>query len=257
MKIKYTTTCLLALFCAFLMQAQPTIYLIGDSTMSNKKDPEINPERGWGHVLPFFLNNLQVENHAVNGRSTKSFIDEGRWEVVKKSLRPQDYVFIQFGHNDAKAYDPSRYTNPLTTYKSNLATFVRESRDLGAFPILFTSVARRNFNEEGSFVDTHGLYPLAVHLLAQELKVPLIDLHLLSEQLELAYGLEGSKKLHLHFSKGSHPYYKEDKADNTHYSVLGAGEIAKIVVQELRQKNILLPYLKENFDEYFENLELH
>ena len=106
---------------ALSAQENPTLYLIGDSTMSDKKNPESNPEHGWGQVLPELLTEtIKVSNHAVNGRSSKSFITEGRWEAVLKTLKAGDFVFIQFGHNDQKYKDSTRYTNPFTQYRYNL-----------------------------------------------------------------------------------------------------------------------------------------
>jgi lysophospholipase L1-like esterase len=124
-------------------------------------------------MLPNFFNDeIIIENHAVNGRSTKSFISEGRWQAVYDSLKPGDYVFIQFGHNDQKENDSSRYTNPHTAYRYNLIQFVEQTREKGAIPILFSSIARRNFNKEGTLIDTHDAYPLEVRLVAQEYNVP-------------------------------------------------------------------------------------
>jgi len=211
-----------------------TLYCIGDSTMANKKDPDKNPEHGWAQVLqPFFTNNIIVENKAVNGRSTKSFIAEKRWDSIYAKLKKGDYVFIEFGHNDQKIEDPSRYTNPHTAYRYNLIKFVQESRAKGAIPVLLTSISRRNFNEKGVLVPTHGDYPLESRLVAQEYKVPFIDLEYYTELLEQSYGPEQSKLLHLHFKAGENPYYDKDKADDTHLSLKGATEIAQIVVNEL------------------------
>ncbi len=217
-----------------------TIYTIGDSTMADKIKPDENPEKGWCQVLPSFfdLNKITIENRAVNGRSTKSFIDEKRWDSVYKSLKKGDYVFIQFGHNDEKVADSTRYTNPHTAYRHNLIRFVTETREKGAIPILFSSIARRNFNEHGVLVGTHGDYPLEARLVAQEYQVPFIDLEYFSERLEQAYGPEKSKELHLHFKAGEHPYYPEGKSDNTHLSLKGATEIAKIVVRELHKMDL-------------------
>ncbi|MEO8532871.1 MAG: rhamnogalacturonan acetylesterase [Flavobacterium sp.] len=212
-----------------------TLYCIGDSTMANKKDPDKNPEHGWAQVLQsFFNNNIVVENKAVNGRSTKSFINEKRWDSIYKKLKKGDYVFIEFGHNDEKIADSIRYTNPHTSYRHNLIRFVKESREKGATPILLTSIARRNFNEQGVLVPTHGDYPLETRLVAQEYKVPFIDLEYYTELLEQSYGPEKSKLLHLHFKAGEVPYYKEDKNDDTHLSLKGATEIAKIVISQIR-----------------------
>ena len=110
-------------------QARPgfTIFMVGDSTMADKPVIPANPERGWGQMLPmYFQDGVRIENHAVNGRSTKSFIDQGRWEAVTNLLRPGDYVIIQFGHNDEKKNDPKRYTEPFGSFKTNLAMFVRD-----------------------------------------------------------------------------------------------------------------------------------
>jgi len=204
--------------------------------MANKKDPEKNPEHGWAQVLqPFFTDNIIVENKAVNGRSTKSFIAEKRWDSIYSKLKKGDYVFIEFGHNDEKIEDPSRYTNPHTAYRYNLIKFVKESRAKGAIPVLLTSISRRNFNEKGVLIPTHGDYPLETRLVAQEYKVPFIDLEYFTEVLEQSYGPEQSKLLHLHFKAGENPYYDKDKADDTHLSLKGATEIAQIVVNEIKQ----------------------
>lgn len=228
------------------IQINITIYTIGDSTMADKKNPEENPERGWGQMLPqFFNDSVVIENHAVNGRSTRNFINEGRWDSVVKKLNKGDYVFIQFGHNDQKENDPKRYTNPHTTYRHNLMRFVTETRKKGAYPVLFSSIVRRNFNEQGTLVDTHGEYPLETRLVALEMDVPFIDLQYLTGQLEESYGVEGSKKLHLHFEPGDIPYYPDGKHDDTHLSKLGATEVAKLVTNELKNKvPNLVPYIK-------------
>lgn len=229
-------------FCVSMscLGQKTTIYTIGDSTMADKIKPNENPETGWCQVLPSFfdLNQVVIDNRAVNGRSTKSFIKEKRWDSVYNSLQPGDYVFIQFGHNDAKVADSTRYTNPHTTYRHNLIRFVTETRAKGAIPILFSSIARRNFNEQGVLIGTHGEYPLEVRLVAQEYQVPFIDLEYFSEQLEQSYGVEKSKELHLFFKAGEHPYYPEGKSDDTHLSRKGATEIATIAVRELKKLNL-------------------
>lgn len=212
-----------------------TLYTIGDSTMANKKDPDRNPEHGWAQVLqPFFRDNIVVENKALNGRSTKSFINEKRWDSIYKKLKKGDYVLIEFGHNDEKIEDSTRYTNPHTSYRYNLIRFVTESREKGAIPILLTSIARRNFNDKGVLVPTHGDYPLETRLVAQEYKVPFIDLEYYTELLEQSYGPEKSKQLHLHFKVGENAYYDKDKADDTHLSLKGATAIAQIVVNQIK-----------------------
>ena len=244
MRSIFLTSCMVTFFSICSTYAQPTIYLIGDSTMSNKKNIDINPERGWGQVIAQFFNEkIIIDNHAVNGRSTKSFIDEGRWQKVKEKINPGDYVFIQFGHNDSKAHDPKRYTNPLTGYRANLECFVRETRSLQATPILITPVARRNFNEHGVLVDTHGLYPLVIHQVSEKLNVDLIDLQRFSEEFIMKLGVEESKKIFLHFEKGEHPFFPDGKTDNTHFSEFGATFIAQKVAQQLTKLNVLSDYI--------------
>lgn len=216
---------------------QTTIYTIGDSTMADKKNPEENPEHGWVQVLPQFFNaDVKIDNRAVNGRSSRSFINEKRWDSVYKYLKEGDYVFIQFGHNDQKINDPKRYTNPHTAYRYNLIRFVTETKEKGAIPVLFTSIVRRNFNDKGTLVDTHGLYPLETRLVAAEYNVVLIDLQYLTEKLEESYGVEGSKKLHLHYKPNEIAYFPEGKEDNTHLSELGANEISKLALDALKDK---------------------
>ena len=243
---KYIILTLLITTVSFAQKT--TLYTIGDSTMANKKDPDKNPEHGWAQVLqPFFKDDVVVVNKAVNGRSTKSFINEKRWDSIYKKLKKGDYVFIEFGHNDEKIEDSTRYTNPHTTYRYNLIRFVKESREKGAIPVLLTSIARRNFNEKGVLVPTHGDYPLETRLTAQEYKVPFIDLEYFTELLEQSYGPEKSKQLHLHFKAGENPYYDKDKADDTHLSLLGATKIAQIVIHQIKQsEDPQLKKLKDN-----------
>lgn len=222
-------------------QEKPTLYLIGDSTMSDKKDPEKNPEHGWGQMLPELMTSeISIENHAVNGRSTRSFISEERWEEVKSKLKPGDYVFIQFGHNDQKVKDSTRYTNPFTQYRANLEKFVEETREKGATPLLLSSIVRRNFNEEGVLVDTHGEYPLVTRMVAKDLQVPFIDMQLFTEQLEIAYGPEDSRELHLHLEPGEDPYAPEGVNDDTHLSEKGATIVASLALQEIAKKELEL-----------------
>ncbi len=225
---------------------KPTIYGIGDSTMANKVKPEENPERGWGQMLPLFFNdNISIDNRALNGRSTRSFIAEKHWDNVLKTLKKGDYVFIQFGHNDEKEKDSLRYTNPHTAYRHNLIRFVTETRAKGATPIIFSSIVRRNFNDKGVLTSSHGDYTMEARLVAQEYNVPFIDMEYLTELLEQSYGPEKSKQLHLHYKAGEIPYYKEDKADDTHLCVKGATEVAKIAVEELKKTKLdIVKYIK-------------
>lgn len=209
-----------------------TVFTIGDSTMANKK-AEVAPETGWCQALPAFVDqSVEIKNRAVNGRSTKSFIAEGRWKSILDSLKVGDYVFIQFGHNDQKIKDSTRYTEPFTTYRNNLELFVRESREKGAVPILFTSIVRRKF-ENGFLVDTHGDYPVVVRQLAAELKVPLIDLQLLTAGAVTALGEEATKNIYLYTPPTDK--FPKGRADDTHLKLEGATLVAKLAAQQLKQ----------------------
>lgn len=216
------------------------IYTVGDSTMADKK-PEVYPETGWCQGLcDYFDEFVKVENHAVNGRSSKSFIDEGRWQVVLDSLKPGDFVFIQFGHNDEKDYDSTRYTTPFGTYTENLERFVNETREKGASPVLFTSIVRRKFGETGKLIETHGDYPAATRNVADKLNVPLIDLQKLTEAWVNSMGDEPSKKMYLWTE--ANDKFPEGRKDDTHLSVEGAKNVARLAMEECKKQN--LPFTK-------------
>lgn len=213
-----------------------TIYTIGDSTMADKA-PEAFPETGWCQGLSsYFGPGVTVRNHAVNGRSTKSFIDEGRWKAVADSLKPGDYVFIQFGHNDEKDYDTTRYTTPFGSYKANLVRFVNETRSRGATPVLFTSIVRRNFNDEGILVATHGDYPAAVRMVADSLNVAFIDHEKLTGDWVISLGDEASREYFVWTSPDDH--YPEGRRDNTHLSQKGADAVARLALGEALRKKL-------------------
>lgn len=223
------------LFCSEIFAQQTysgkfTVWTIGDSTMANKK-AEVAPETGWCQVFPNFVTEkVEIKNRAMNGRSSKSFITEGRWKWVLDSLKAGDYVFIQFGHNDEKNQDSTRYTEPFTSYKKNLERFVRETREKGATPILFTSIVRRKF-KNGMLTDTHGNYPVVTRLVANEMKVPLIDLQMLTAGAVTALGDEPSKQVYLWTPPTEK--FPEGRKDDTHLCREGAMLVAKLAAQQL------------------------
>ncbi len=233
-----------------------TVFMIGDSTMANKPYDNGKPERGWGMVLQgFFSDDVVVDNHAVNGRSSKSFIDEGRWQKVLDLIKPGDYVIIQFGHNDEKP-QADRHTDPGSTFDANLTRFVEETRSKGGIPILMNSVVRRNFQQavalndddeklretvytgqsvtEGTvLVDTHGDYIVAPRHVASATSTLFVDANKVTHDLEQALGPEGSKALHMWFKPGENPSLPQGREDNTHYCVYGAHEVASLLVDEI------------------------
>lgn len=218
----------------FPLQNRPIhVFMIGDSTMADK-DPKAEPERGWGQALQSFFNDtVKVSNHAVNGRSSKSFIEEGRWQVVLNSLQSGDYAIIQFGHNDQKP-DSARHTDPQTTYRSNLEKCVSETLAKRAFPILCTSIVRRKFDKGGILIDTHGEYPEAVRKAAEQMQVPLLDLQFRTMKLVSELGPEKSKSLFLYASPGQYKNRPEGVQDDTHLNPEGAAAVARMAVEEMR-----------------------
>jgi lysophospholipase L1-like esterase len=210
--------------------------------MANKK-AEVAPETGWCQAFPAFVDQtLIIKNRALNGRSTKSFISEGRWKSVLDSLQSGDYVFIQFGHNDEKIQDSTRYAEPFTAYRKNLERFVRETRKKGATPILFTSIVRRKF-ENGFLTETHGNYPVVVRQVAFEMNVPLVDLQLLTAGAVTALGDEASKAIYLWTSPTEK--FPDGRKDDTHLCKEGANLLAKLAAQQLiLLDNSLAKYIK-------------
>ena len=226
---------LLPLLAAFASWAPPvTVYLAGDSTMAQKLATK-RPETGWGEALQqyFDVDQVRVENHARNGRSTRTFIEEGRWTAIVDKLRPGDYVFIQFGHNDASVDKTDRYTPPAD-YTRNLVRFAADVRAKGAHPVLLTPVQRRRFNPQGVQVESHGSYPDLVRAVAAEQRVPLIDMHRTSAEVLRRHGSEGSRRLFLQLKAGEHPNYPNGVDDNTHFNRDGSEEMAMLAVQGIR-----------------------
>lgn len=248
--MKFFAVTFLILLLSIIAAAQKSpivVYLAGDSTMAQKADDK-RPETGWGEKLQqyFDAKKVKIENHAQNGRSTKSFIDEGRWQTIVDKLKRGDYVFIEFGHNDRKKEDPKRFADANTDYRNNLIKFVADVRAKNAFPILLTPVVRRRFNEKGEFYDTHGEYPNAVRKVAQELKVPRIDMHRETEKVLRNLGAENSRTLFLQLKPNENANYPKGVEDNTHFNEKGAAEMAKLAVAAIEESKIgLRKYLKK------------
>ncbi|MFM6975542.1 MAG: rhamnogalacturonan acetylesterase [Sphingobacteriaceae bacterium] len=230
------------LFSFTFIKDAMTVYIVGDSTASIKK-PAAFPETGWGMELgTFFDSEVKVDNRAVNGRSTKSFINENKWQAVLDQLAPGDFVLIQFGHNDEKLDKPEIGTT-LAEYKTYLIRYVSETRAKKANPILLTPIARRNF-KNGELKDTHMGYPDVVRKVADSLHVPFIDMQVKTAKLLTETGEEASKKL-FNFVEPGHPNYPEGKQDNTHLSLEGAKQVAALVAEGIKEtKTKLAKHLK-------------
>lgn len=249
-----------------------TVFMIGDSTMANKPLDKENQERGWGQMLPiYFEGALKVDNHAVNGRSSKSFINEGRWEAVREKIRPGDYVIIQFGHNDEKPKE-DRHTDPGSTFDDNLRKFVNETREKGGTPILMNSIVRRNFptnpddvaedtddqrrswaknfekypKEGKTLVDTHGDYIVAPKNVAEEMGVVFVDMNKLTHELVQGLGTNLSKDMFMWIPEGVFEFCPNGRIDNTHLNVLGGILVSRLAVNELAEKvPALRPYIRK------------
>ena len=246
------------LLTSFRSNKVTTIFMIGDSTMANKDTTNGKQERGWGMVLQEYFDPeyIRVDNHAVNGRSSLSFINEKRWDKVLEKIQPGDYVIIQFGHNDEKP-KADRHTDPGSTFDYNLAKFVRETREHGGIPILMNCVVRRNFFvqapendddenlrtttfqdgvkmiEGDTLIDTHGLYRVAPRDVAQRMNCLFVDANQITHDLEQGLGREASKKLHMWFLPGEEPSVPNGRQDNTHYNVYGAHVVARLLADAI------------------------
>jgi lysophospholipase L1-like esterase len=209
-----------------------TVYLIGDSTMSIKQ-VKAYPETGWGMPFVYFFDStVTVDNRAQNGRSTRTFMAENRWQPVVNALQEGDYVFVQFGHNDEVKTKGSYTTEE--EFKANLVKYVTDTRSRRAIPILITPVARRKFDSSGKLESTHELYSEIVRTAAREQQVPLIDLDRKSQTLLQSMGADNSRLLFLQLKPGEHPNYPDGKEDNTHFNELGARMMAEIVLAEIK-----------------------
>ena len=224
----------------------PALQLVGDSTLADKPDPPAaHPERGWGQLLRTMATEPQrIVNHAANGRSTRRFVDEGRWSHLLTQLQRGDFVLIQFGHNDQKDDDPRRYAAADTDFKAYLRQFVVDVRAKGATPLLATPVARRKFEANGQVGQTLGAWPQALRDVAAETGVVLIDMnHLTTAHLQ-ALGPEASKAQFMWLQPGQWAAFPQGRQDDTHYVESGARATAALAVQALR---LQVPALRDRF----------
>jgi len=221
-----------------------TLFLAGNSTVV---DEAREPWCGWGQVFPrFFTSEVAIANYAESGEAANSFVSSKRFAKLLTKIKPGDYLFIEFGHNDQKQKGEGK--GPYTSYKKNLKYLADEARKKGAFPILVTPMHRRSFDEKGKVKNTHGEYPNAVRQLAQEEKLPLIDLNNMSEVLYEAWGPEKSKRAFVHYPAGTFPDQNEPLADNTHFNYYGGYQIAKCILKGITDNNLpIRKYIVSDF----------
>jgi lysophospholipase L1-like esterase len=212
------------------------VYIIGDSTASIKLDNK-RPEAGWGEYIHCYLDpKVTIINKAVNGRSTKSFVELGHLDFIDQ-LTKDDVVIIQFGHNDQKRDDPVRFCEPLTTYQTNLSNLAKLVKQQGATPMIFSSIPRRNFlSQHRMIADTVGQYPAAAKALALREGIIFVDVYQRLKRLFEYLGDDLSKGLLLHLKVGESPNYPDGLTDNTHLNLLGAKVVASFIAESLVRK---------------------
>lgn len=223
------------------------IFILGDSTASIKELIK-RPETGWGEKIQYFLKeNIELINLALNGKSTRTFIEEGYFKNAIEKINESDYVILQFGHNDEKKN--YRYASPFTDYHYNYNFMINAIKEKKAFPIIFSSISRRKF------IGKHrvsryaiGLYPSMAKLIAKRNNIPFIDMFNYSKDLYEYLDIDHSKKLFLQLEKNAHPNYPDGILDNTHLNDYGAFVIASLVASKLiRLKNELISdYIEPN-----------
>lgn len=222
-----------------IMPDKITIFIAGDSTAA-EKTPDKRPETGWGEKLStFFTDQIVIDNRAVNGRSTKSFINEGRLSAIEEAIHPGDYLFIQFGHNDQKD-DPARGTDPYGDYQTNLHTFIHTVNKHNAHPVLLTSVSRRHFRNQLIDHMSLGEYPQAMRELAKTSKVALLDIHKKAIDFFQSLGPDLSRNFFLHLEAYESSNYPIGVKDDTHFNNQGAEAVAKLICNAIKESDLPL-----------------
>lgn len=224
-----------------------TVFLCGNSTVV---DQDNEPWCSWGQIIPrFFTDRISIANYAESGEAADTFRAAGRLKKALTQMKPGDYLFIQFGHNDQKERGPG--VGPYYSFATNLKIFIDEARARGVYPVLVTPMQRRSFNEEGQIVDTHGEYPNAMRWVAHKENVPLIDLNAITRILYEAMGVEGSKYAFVHYPAGTYPGQDKPLADNTHFNPYGAYQIAKCVIEGMKKLKLpIVNYLRDDYVAY-------
>lgn len=204
-----------------------TVYLCGNSTVV---DQDREPWASWGQMITrWFDTGVAVANYAESGRRLNSFVAENRLQKILSLVRPGDYLFVEFGHNDQKEKTPG--SGAYYNFAYQLKVFVDEARARGAIPVFCTPTQRRFFDTDGHIQETHGDYPAAMREVAAREQVPLVELHDMTRTFFETLGTEGSKQALVHYPAGTFPGQAEALADNTHFNPYGAYEVACMVAQ--------------------------
>jgi lysophospholipase L1-like esterase len=211
-----------------------TVFLAGNSTVVDQDD---DPWASWGQIFPRFLKQgITVSNHAESGLSLGSFLSSNRLKKVISMMKPGDYLFVEFGHNDQKEKGPD--DGAFKSYSERMKLFVNEFRNKGGIPVIVTPANRRSFDENGRITNSLGDFPEAARRIADELDVPFIDLNEMTKTLYETLGPEKSKKLFVIYPANSFPWEPKELNDNTHFSSYGAYQLAKCIIEGIRKNNL-------------------
>jgi lysophospholipase L1-like esterase len=238
---------------------QITVYLAGNSTVVDQDD---EPWASWGQMIPcFFKPGVAIADQAESGLTLGSFIGSHRLDKVMSIIKPGDYLFIEFGHNDQKEKGPN--DGPYKSYTERFKTFIAKAREKNAIPVIVTSTSRRAFNDSGKVVNTLGEYPAAARKVAQELNVPMIDINAMTAEFYNALGKANSTKAFVHYPAGTWPGQTAELKDDTHFNPYGAYEIAKCIIEGIKQNHlglekylIDLPHFDPSHPDPFESFNL-
>ncbi len=213
---------------------QITVYLAGNSTVV---DQSIEPWASWGQMIPrFFKPGVSIANHAESGLTLASFKGQHRLEKILSIIKPGDYLFIEFGHNDQKMKGPN--DGAWKSYTDNFKYFIQEVKKKKANAVIVTSTSRRSFDDSGKIVNTLGDFPAAARKVAKDEQVPMIDLNNMSTDLYNALGVDKSTKAFVHYPANTFPGQDKALADNTHFNSYGAYELAKCIVEGIRKNHL-------------------
>lgn len=232
------------------------IFWAGDSTVQTN-DIVTYPQTGIGQAFALYINNeVRIENYAKNGRSTKSFLEEGRLQKIDENISCGDFLFIQFGHNDEKSFDPARYTVPGESFDANLCTFINTARRHGAYPVLITPLERKCFDEQGILgAGEHKPYVQAIRTVGVAEKVPVVDLYAKSRELLKQAGEKKAADWYMNLQPSLYANYLEGKMDNTHLKYEGAVTFAGLIAEELRKMGGIYAEILVNPNKEIEGLE--
>jgi lysophospholipase L1-like esterase len=225
-----------------------TVFICGNSTVT---DQDNEPWCGWGQMIPrFFGQGIAVANYAESGETAHSFISAGRLEKLLTQAKAGDYLFVEFGHNDQK--QKGEGIGPWLSFTENLKIFIAEARKRGMYPVLLTPVQRRTFDATGKIINTHEEYPDAIRKLAADESVPLIDLHQMTKIMYEAWGEKASTGAFVHYPAGTFPGQENDLKDNSHFNAYGGYEVARCVVEGIRQNELtdILQYLRPDIHSF-------